>query len=77
MDLRNDLENEKLVFNDFADALQALNFFYKILLEEFLNVPEENVIYKVPKDDQIIEELVYLFKNTDEENMNLEKADDS
>ncbi|CAB4416043.1 unnamed protein product [Rhizophagus irregularis] len=46
-------------------------------VDEFLNIPEENVVYKVPKDDQIVEELVYLFKNTDEENMDLEEMDDN
>ncbi|CAB5355904.1 unnamed protein product [Rhizophagus irregularis] len=45
--------------------------------EEFLNIPEENVIYEVPKDDQIIEELVYLFKNADKEDIELEEMDDS
>ncbi|CAB5358576.1 unnamed protein product [Rhizophagus irregularis] len=43
--------------------------------EEFLNIPEENVVYEVPKDDQVIEELVYLFKNTDKENMDLDEMD--
>ncbi|CAB5373716.1 unnamed protein product [Rhizophagus irregularis] len=46
-------------------------------VDEFLNIPEENVVYEVSKDDQIVEELVYLFKNTDEENMDLEEMDDS
>ena len=45
--------------------------------EEFLNIPEEDVVYEVPKDDQVIEELVYLFKDTNEENMDLDEMDDS
>jgi hypothetical protein len=45
--------------------------------EEFLNMPKEKIVYEVPKDDKIIEELVYLFKNTDKENMDLEELDDS
>lgn len=45
--------------------------------EEFLNIPEENIVYEIPKDDKIIEELVFLFKNTDKENMDLEEIDDS
>jgi len=45
--------------------------------EEFLNIPEEDVVYKVPKDDQVIEELVYLFKDTNEKNMDLDEMDDS
>jgi hypothetical protein len=69
--------NENLVLDDLVDAFQALNLPYPMRVEEFLNIPEENVIYEVPKDDHIIEELVYLFKNTDEENMDLEEMDDS
>jgi hypothetical protein len=45
--------------------------------EEFLNIPEEDIVYEVPEDDKIIEELVYLFKNTDKKNMDLEEMDDS
>ncbi|GBC02883.1 hypothetical protein RclHR1_04880008 [Rhizophagus clarus] len=45
--------------------------------EEFLNIPDESVVYEIPKDDQIIEELVYLFGNTDKENVDLEETDDS
>ncbi|PKK59983.1 hypothetical protein RhiirC2_794010 [Rhizophagus irregularis] len=63
--------------NDLADALQSLNLPYPMQAEEFLNIPEENVIYEVPKDDQIIEELVYLFKNADKEDIELEEMDDS
>ncbi|GBC40583.2 CENP-B homolog protein 2-like [Rhizophagus irregularis DAOM 181602=DAOM 197198] len=70
-------QNENLTLNDLADALQALNLPYPMQVDEFLNIPEENVVYEVPKDDQIVEELVYLFKNTDEENMDLEEMDDS
>jgi hypothetical protein len=65
------------VLDDLVDALQALNLPYPMRVEEFLNIPEENVIYEVPKDDHIIEKLIYLFKNTDEENMDLEEMDDS
>ncbi|PKY61605.1 hypothetical protein RhiirA4_486812 [Rhizophagus irregularis] len=43
--------------------------------EEFLNIPEENVVYEVPKNDQIIEELIYLFKNADKEDIELEEMD--
>ena len=45
--------------------------------EKFLNILEENVVYEVSKDDQVIEELVYLFKNIDKKNMDFDKMDDS
>ncbi|CAG8739396.1 4093_t:CDS:2, partial [Rhizophagus irregularis] len=41
------------------------------------NISEENVVYKVSKDDQIIEKLIYLFKNADKEDIELEEMDDS
>ncbi|GBC28956.2 CENP-B homolog protein 2-like [Rhizophagus irregularis DAOM 181602=DAOM 197198] len=81
VDLRNISEDirqcEDLVLNDLADALQGLNLPYPMQAEKFLNISEENVIYKVPKDDQIIEELVYLFKNANKEDIELEEMDDS
>jgi len=76
--LRNILEDiyqsEDSMLNDLADDIQALNLSHPMKLEEFLNIPEENVIFEIPKDDQ---KLAYLFKNTDEENMDLEEMDDS
>src|SRR4051812_8686455 len=54
---------------------ESLNLSYPMQAEEFLNIPEENIVYKVPKDDQVIEELVYLFKNTDKENMDVDEID--
>jgi hypothetical protein len=70
-------QHENLVLDDLADALQALNLPYPMEAKEFLNMPEEDVVYETPKDGQVIEELVYLFKNTDNENMDLEEMDDS
>jgi hypothetical protein len=70
-------QNENLVLDELADTLRDLNLPYPMQAEEFLNLPEENIVYKVPEDDKIIEELVYLFKNTDKENMDLEEIDDS
>jgi len=75
--VRNVLEDENLVLNDLADAFQALNFSHQMQLEEFLNILEEDVVYEIPEDDRIIEELVYLFKNADEENLDSEEIDDS
>ncbi|CAB5395212.1 unnamed protein product [Rhizophagus irregularis] len=46
------------------DVLQAIRF-----------IIQAWIVYEVPKDDKIIEELIYLFKNTDKENMDLEEMD--
>ena len=70
-------QHENQVLNELADALQAFNLPNLMQAEEFLNIPKENIVYEVPKDDQIIEELVYLFKNNDKENTDLEEMDDS
>ncbi|CAG8777739.1 29815_t:CDS:2, partial [Racocetra persica] len=45
-------------------------------VEEFLTIPVKNIVYEVLTDDQIINELVYLFNNMDE-NPDSEKLDDS
>ena len=67
------------MLNELDSALQVLNLSFPMQAEEFLNIPGENIVYEVPKDDKIIEELVYLFKNTDtdKENMDLDEMDDS
>ncbi|CAB5351849.1 unnamed protein product [Rhizophagus irregularis] len=70
-------QNENLVLDELADALRDLNLSYPMQAEEFLYLPEENIVYKVPEDNKIIEELVYLFKNTDKKNMDLEEIDNS
>ena len=63
--------------NEISDEIQTLRLFYPMQLEKYFNLPEENIIYEVPKDDQIIEELAYLFRNTDEEDTDVEEVDDS
>lgn len=70
-------QNEDSVLHDLADSLRTLNLPYPMQAEEYLNMPEENIVYEVPKDDKVIEELVYLFKNTDKENVDLDEMDDS
>ena len=70
-------QNEDSVLRDLADSLRTLNLPYPMQAEEYLNMPEENIVYEVPKDDKVIEELVYLFKNTDKENVDLDEMDDS
>jgi hypothetical protein len=50
-------QEENLVFSELTDALQALNPPNPMQAEEFLNIPKENVIYEVPKDDQSLKNL--------------------
>ncbi|CAG8732671.1 14814_t:CDS:2, partial [Gigaspora rosea] len=62
--------------DDLADILQALKLSYPMTVEEFLNIPDENIVYEPPEDDQIIEELAYLFRNPDDD-IDLGETDDS
>src|ERR1044072_3352993 len=80
-DLRNTLKDiyrfEDSMLNDLANDIQILNLFHLMRLNKFLNIPKENVIFKVFKDDLIIEKLAYLFRNIDEKNMDLDNIDNS
>ncbi|CAG8490090.1 4778_t:CDS:2 [Cetraspora pellucida] len=51
------------VFNDIANTIKTLDLFYPMQVEEFLEIPNENIIYEVPSDDEIIRELVETFGN--------------
>ena len=64
------------MLNEIADTLQALKLSYSIYVKEYLNIPEENVIYEIPKKDHIIEELIYLFRDTDKENLDIEDMEE-
>ena len=45
-------------------------------VEEFLSIPEEDIVYEVPSDDQLMTELVDTFKIAESSN-NSEDVDDS
>lgn len=68
-----------LVRDDIAKALQTLHFSDPMNINEFLTIPEEDIIYELPNNDQMITELVNMFKKTDvEEGIdNLDEVDDS
>ncbi|CAG8490697.1 19336_t:CDS:2 [Cetraspora pellucida] len=66
-ELRNfssNIQQENPMSDDLEDTIQDLNLSCSMTVEEFLNISEKNVVYEVSKDDQIINKLVYLFKNT-------------
>ncbi|CAG8677627.1 15771_t:CDS:2 [Cetraspora pellucida] len=46
-----DMDETDSVLNDIADALNALNFFDSIQVDEFLAIPKENIVYEVPSDN--------------------------
>ena len=46
-------------------------------VEEYLAIPEENIVYEVPPDNQVIMELVETFRADDPIGADLEDANDS
>ncbi|CAG8685497.1 3766_t:CDS:1, partial [Dentiscutata heterogama] len=46
-----------------SEMLKNIKFSDSMQAEEFLTIPEENIIYEVFKNDQAIEELVEIFTN--------------
>ncbi|CAG8674383.1 4211_t:CDS:2, partial [Dentiscutata heterogama] len=80
-DLQSSLENFRQttnpVLNDIADTLNILNLLDSIQVEEYLAIPEENIAYEVPSNDQVITELVETFRTNKPINIDLEDEDDS
>ncbi|CAG8474462.1 964_t:CDS:2 [Diversispora eburnea] len=70
-------ENNSELTNNISKNIQALYLPNAIGIEEFLSVPEENIIYKDLEDDEIITELVDIFKKPEENIKNVEELDDS
>ncbi|CAG8710758.1 2870_t:CDS:2, partial [Dentiscutata erythropus] len=55
------------VLDDFTNALEDLHIHLSnpMLVEEFLSIPAEDIVYKIPEDNQVIEELIKTFKPVD------------
>ncbi|CAG8597381.1 11992_t:CDS:2, partial [Cetraspora pellucida] len=66
-----------LVLEDITNALKDLHIHFAnpMSVEEFLSIPEEDVVYEVPKNDQVIEELVKTFKPINLASDDLEEED--
>ncbi|CAB5394243.1 unnamed protein product [Rhizophagus irregularis] len=59
------------VSDELANALKTFNFSDMMELKEFLNIPEENMVYEILDDDEIITEIVDNFKKKpNEKNIN-------
>ena len=64
--------------SDLTQMLTTLNLPNQIPIEEFLSNPEEEIIYEVPEDDKIIEELIEIYKKQPEAPADInEEEDDS
>jgi hypothetical protein len=64
---------------DLAKGINALQFSNAMEVHDFLNIAEEEIVYEVPQESQVIENLVDMFKKRPEEESteNLDDADDS
>jgi hypothetical protein len=71
-------ESDDLIFDELAKGIEVLQFAHPMKAKEFLTIPEEDIVYEVPEGDNMIEELVDMFKTSEEESVNNpDEADDS
>ncbi|CAG8672756.1 585_t:CDS:1, partial [Cetraspora pellucida] len=57
-------QTEDLTLDDLTNALKDLHIHLTnpMPVEEFLSIPNEDVVYKVSRDDQVIKQLIETFK---------------
>ncbi|CAG8508774.1 9583_t:CDS:2 [Dentiscutata erythropus] len=75
--LLDELLTETPLLEELSRNLRDLNFSDAMHIEEYLAIPDENIVYEVPNKDQIIINLVEIFKRTDDENNENQEAADS
>ncbi|CAG8670287.1 4243_t:CDS:1, partial [Cetraspora pellucida] len=76
--LLNELVTETPLFEELAKNLEDLNFSDAMNIEEYLAIPNEDIVYEVPDEDQIIINLIETFRRNDgEDDENQEVANDS
>src|SRR6266542_7137501 len=74
LDDETDDETDDQMLNE---IIRTLNLPNAMRVNEFLNIPEEDIIYEISEDDQIIMELVDIFKKSNENTDDLDEMDDS
>ena len=62
------IKTNGLILEKLYNILKTLHFFNAMKVEEFLNIPNEDIVFEVLEDDQIIADLVNTFKRFNEEN---------
>ena len=73
-----DDETDDLILKELHDTFKVLHLPNAMKVKEFLTIPEEDTVFEVLKDDQIIKDLVNIFKKSNEENVNdIDEMDDS
>ena len=64
------------ISDELCKVFEKLHLSESMEVEEFLSIPEEDIIYDVPSDDQLMTELVDTFKIAESSNSS-EDVDDS
>ena len=64
------------ISDELCKVFEKLHLSESMEVEEFLSIPEEDIVYEVPSDDQLMTELVDTFKIAESSN-NSEDVDDS
>jgi len=70
-------ETDDPILDEISKSLDALNLPNSMLAEEFLTIPEEDIVYEIPEGDQLITELVEMFKKSANESPDDLDEDDS
>ena len=67
-----------MILEELRDILKVLHFSNAMKVEEFLTIPEEDIVFEILEDEQVIADLVNTFKRSNKENTNdLDEMDDS
>ena len=64
------------MIDDLSELINKLDVSDPMQVDEFLYMPEENIVYDIPDDDQLIREIAEMFKKDIDEG-NVEEMDDS
>ena len=67
---------ENAISDELCKVFEKIHLSESMEVEEFLSIPEEDIVYEVPSDDQLMTELVDTFKIAESSN-NSEDVDDS
>jgi hypothetical protein len=52
------------ILDEISKTLDALNLPNSMPAEEFLTIPDEDIVYEIPEDDHIVTELIEIFKKS-------------
>ena len=57
-----DDETDDLILEELRDTLKVLHFSNAMKVEEFLTIPEEDIVFEILEDEQVIADLVNTIK---------------